>query len=207
MKLAIFGSTGKTGIELVNQALEKEHAVTAFLRDPDRLQIEDKMLTKITGDVFDPTSVAQAIQGQDCVICVLGSGNDLGKTTVRTTGTINIIEGMEMNNVKRLIAMTAMGVGDSWNTLSLVNKLFFATLLKSSRDDHEAQEAAIKESDLDWTIIRPSGLQDTPKTGVYDVGENILANTSKISRADVADLILIELEKNELIGKAVTITN
>jgi putative NADH-flavin reductase len=207
MKLVIFGATGKTGIELVKQALEQEHTVTAFVRDSARLAIKDEHLTFVTGDVFDPNSVAQAIQGQDAVVCALGAGSDLKKTTVRTTGTINIIRGMQKNNAKRLMVVTAMGVGESWDDLSLFNKFFFATLLKSSREDHETQEAAVKESGLDWTIIRPSGLTDTTRTGVYEVGENIPAVTSKIARADVADLILKELEQNTLIGKAVTITN
>ena len=207
MKLAIFGATGKTGLELVKQALDRGHSVTAFGRDPDRLSIEDKRLRFVTGDVFDPAAVDLTVKGQDAIICALGAGSDLKKTTVRTTGTINIISSMNKYDVKRLLVITAMGVGESWNTLSLINKIFFATLLKSSRDDHESQESAIKECGLDWTIIRPSGLQDTPRTGVYDFGENILATNSRISRADVADLILNELEKKELIGKAVTITN
>ena len=207
MNLAIFGATGKTGLELVKQALEHGHTVTAFVRDPDRLAIENKRLTIVVGDVFEPSNVTQAIQGQDAVICALGAGNDMKKTTVRTIGTINIIKGMQENNVKRLLVVTAMGVGDSWDTLSLLNKFFFAVLLKSSREDHEAQEAAVIDNGLDWTIVRPSGLTDTPRTGVYEVGENILAKTSRISRADVADLILKELEQNALIGKAVTITN
>lgn len=207
MNVAIFGSTGKTGIELVKQALEQGHAVTAFVRDPARLAVENDNLTVVTGDVFNPSSVVKAIEGQDAVICALGAGSDLKKTTVRTTGTINIINSMQKNNIKRLIVVTAMGVGESWNTLSLFNKFFFATLLRSSRDDHETQEAAVKESGLDWTIVRPSGLTETPRTGIYDVGENILATTSKIARADVADLIIKEVEENALIGKAVTITN
>ena len=207
MKLVIFGATGKTGLEVVKQALEQGHTVTAFVRDSTRQTIEDESLTLVVGDAFDPASVAQSVQGQDAVICALGAGSELKKTTVRTTGTINIISGMQKNNVKRLMVVTAMGVGESWDTLSLVNKLFFATLLKSSRDDHETQEAAVKESGLDWTIIRPSGLTDTPRTGIYEVGENIPAATSKIARADIADLILKELEQNALIGKAVTITN
>jgi putative NADH-flavin reductase len=207
MKLALFGATGKTGIELLKQALVQGHVVTAIVRDPARLTIEDERINFVIGDVFDSASVAQAVQGQDAVICALGAGSDLKKTTVRTTGTINIIRGMQKNNVKRLLVVTAMGVGESWDTLSLLNKFFFATLLRSSREDHEAQEAAVKESGVDWTIIRPSRLTDTPRTGVYDVGENIPAKTSKIARADVADLILKELEENTLIGKAVTITN
>jgi len=207
MKLAVFGATGKTGVELVKQALDKGHTVTAFVRDPARLAIEDKRLTLLTGDVFDPAAVTQAVKGQDAVICALGAGSDLKKTTVRTTGTANIINSMREHRVQRLMVVTAMGVGESWNTLSLFNKLFFATLLKSSRDDHESQEAVVRESGLDWTIIRPSSLKDTPKTGDYDFGENIMASTSVISRADVADLMIKELAHNELIGKAVTITN
>ena len=207
MKLAIFGATGKTGLELVKQALEKEYTVTAFVRTAARLTIVNERLNIVTGDVFDPETVTQAIDGQDAVLCVLGVGSDLKKTTVRTTGTINIISAMRANNVKRLIVVTAMGVGESWNTLSMVNKFFFATMLKSSRTDHEAQETAVKNSGLDWTIIRPSGLTDTPRTGIYQVGENIPATTSKIARADVADLILKELEQNTHIGKALTITN
>ena len=206
MKLAIFGATGNTGVELVKQALEKGHHVTAFVRDPSRLAIEHDRLALVTGDAFDPASVAEAIQGQDAVVCALGS-SDLKKTTVRTTGTTNIILAMKQHSVQRILVLTAMGTGDSWDTLSLVNKFFYATLLKSSREDHEAQEAAVKESELDWTIIRPSGLTDEPRTGVYEFGENIPAKTSKIARADVADLILKELEQNALIHKAVTITN
>jgi len=126
---------------------------------------------------------------------------------IRAEGTINIIEAMKRVNVKRLMVISAMGVGESWDSLSLVNKFFFAALMKSTRKDHEVQEAAVKASGLDWTIIRPSGLTNNPRTGVYSVGENIPSKTSQISRADVADLILNELENRKLIGKAVTITN
>jgi putative NADH-flavin reductase len=126
---------------------------------------------------------------------------------IRTAGTVNIIKAMKQNSVSRLLIVSAMGIGESWNSLSLLNKLFFATLLRNARADHEAQEAAVKASGLDWTIIRPSGLVDSPHTGVYNVGENIHARTSRIARADVADLILNELEEGSLVHKAVTITN
>ena len=206
MKLAVFGATGKTGLEIVKQALDQGHIVTAFVRDAARLTIEDEHLTFITGDVFDPVSVAQAIQEQDAVICSLGS-NELGRTTVRSEGTANIIKAMKENHVKRLVVITAMGVGESWNTLSLINKLFFATLLRNTRQDHEKQEVLVKESDLDWTIIRPSGLTDDPLTESYAIGENIQTNTSQIARADVAHAIIKELQDNTFVHKAVTITN
>ncbi len=206
MKLAIFGATGGTGTELVKQALERGHSVTALVRNLAQLADKGDGLTVMTGDINDLASVERCIQGQDAVICALGA-RDLKKTMIRTAGTVNIISAMKQNNVKRLFVVSAMGVGESWNTLSMFNKFLFAVLMKSTREDHEAQETAVKASGLDWTIIRPSGLVNTPRTGVYSVGENIRAKTSQISRADVADLILNDLEKQALIHKAVTITN
>jgi len=207
MKVVIFGATGKTGIELVNQSLEQGFLVTAFVRDHSRIKIENENLIIVSGDIFDADSVEHAIKNQDAVICALGAGNSLKKTSIRSTGTVNIIRGMHQNKVKRLMIVSAMGVGESWNTLSAFNKFFFATLLKHSRNDHEAQEKAVKDSYLDWTIIRPSGLTDMPRTGVYVYGENIKAQKSKIARANVADLIIKDLVENKLIGKAVTITD
>lgn len=206
MKLAIFGATGGTGGELVKQALERGHNVTAFVRNPGQLAALAERITIITGDVHSLADVELAVQGQDAVICALGSRN-LKKTMIRAEGTANIIAAMQKHNVKRLFVISAMGVGESWNSLSLVNKLFFTLLLNSTRQDHAAQEAAVKASGLEWTIVRPSGLVDTPRTGVYNVGENIRAKTSKIPRADVADLILNDLVQRAWVGKAVTITN
>jgi uncharacterized protein YbjT (DUF2867 family) len=80
-------------------------------------------------------------------------------------------------------------------------------VLKNARVDHEAQEAAVKASGLDWTIIRPSGLVNTLGAGVHGVGEHIRAKTSRSPRADVADLILNELAEGALLHKAVAITN
>ena len=207
MNLAIFGATGGTGQQVVKAALDQGHMVTAFVRDPKRLEIQDQRVRVVVGDVYDPEGVARTIQNQDAVICTLGGGRDLKKTTVRATGTEHIIQAMKEHQVRRLIAVTAMGIGESWDTLSAVNKIFFATVLSSARTDHENQEATIKESSLDWTIIRPSGLTDGPWTGEYQSGENIRAGSSTIARADLADLILKALGDDQLIGKALTITN
>jgi len=206
MKIAIFGATGGTGSEIVKQALERGHVVTAFVRNPDKMMVQNERLTIIKGDIHNVTDVEQGVLEQDAVICALGA-RDLKKTMIRTEGTINIIEAMKRDNVKRLFVISSLGVGESWNTISLINKVFLSTLLKSTRKDHEAQEAAVKTSGLDWTIIRPSGLTNEPRTGNYSVGENIRAKTYQISRGDVADLILNDLEKRAWVCKAVTITN
>lgn len=206
MKLVVFGATGKTGIEVVKQSLAQGHEVTAFVRDPQKLSLTDERLRIAVGDGLDLDAVTAAIQGHDTVVCSLGSSS-LGKTTIRSAGTANIIEGMGTHQVNRLIAVTAMGVAESWPTLSTAAKLFFGTMLRNVRQDHEKQEALIRASDLDWTIVRPSGLTDGPRTGQYDSGENIRAKSSQIARADVADFILKELDSSANIRKAITITN
>jgi putative NADH-flavin reductase len=212
MKVVVFGSTGKIGREVVIQALAQGHEVTAFLRDPAKLTFENEpisgndRLRSVTGDVFEIAAVKQAVQGQDAVICSIGSMS-LGKTTVRGEGTANIVKAMEEAHVDRLFVVSAMGVGESWSTLSFTNKLFFATILFSARRDHEEQEAVVKNSDLKWTILRPSGLTDDPMTGSYDIGKNIQAESSQISAADVAHAIVKELDENAFVRMAVTITN
>lgn len=193
-------------MEIVKEALAAGHEVAAFVRDPAKMTLEDSRLQLITGDVLDSAAVQTAVQGQDAVVCSLGTSS-LGATTIRSTGTANIIQAMDENQVRRLIVVSAMGIGSSWSTLSFSNKAIFNTILRSSRKDHEQQETFVQESDLEWTIVRPSGLADTPQTGSYGLGENISAETSRIPRADVAHFIVKELSDNAYVGKAVTITN
>ena len=212
MKVVVFGATGKTGKEIISQALANDHEVTAFVREASKMTIENEntatedRLQIVIGDVFDFSAVKQAIRGQEAVICSLGS-NSLGKTTVRSQGTANIVLAMEEEHVDRLLVVSAMGTGESWSSLSFINKLFYATLLRSSRQDHEAQEALVKKSSLNWTILRPSGLIDDPLTGNYAIGENVSSESSRIARADVAHAIIKELDDKAFLRSAVTITN
>jgi putative NADH-flavin reductase len=212
MKVAVFGATGKTGKEIVGQALAKGHEVTAFVRETSRLMLENEYISVedrlrfVSGDVFDFSAVKQAIQGQEAVICSLGS-TSLAKTTVRSQGTANIVLAMEEEHVDRLIVVSAMGTGESWSSLSFTNKLFYATILRNSRQDHDAQETVVKKSNLDWTILRPSGLTDGVSTGTYAIGENIKGESYRIARVDVAHAIIKELDEKAFVRMAVTITN
>lgn len=206
MRLIVFGATGSTGLEIIRRGLAEGHQVAAFVRKPSKIVIEHDSLTLTVGDVLDPSAVRRAIEGQQIVICSLGT-RDLGKNTVRSTGTANIIQAMQEEQVGRLIVISAMGIGDSWSALSMINRFFFATLLGNTRREHELQEKLVKESGLDWTIIRPSGLTGSPGTGDYLVGEHIRARTSRIPRADVADLVIKVIDNQQFFDKAVTITN
>lgn len=195
MKLVIFGATGTVGAQVVQQALEQGHTVKAFVRNLTKLNLQHPQLSFAQGDVMNASAVEQAIRGQDAVICVLGSGKKL-KSTIRSEGTQQIIQAMEKVGVRRLICQSTLGTGDSWSNLNFYWKyVMFGFILRQVFTDHERQEALVRNSNLDWTIVRPSAFTDGPLTGRYrhsftSTDRNI---TLKISRADVADFILKQL--------------
>jgi putative NADH-flavin reductase len=117
MKLLIFGSTGGVGYQLVKQALEQGHTVTAFARDPAKLDIKHTNLKIVQGDAMDLASVEKAVQDQDAVLCSLGSGTNT-KGKIRSEGTRHIIHAMEKMGVQRFICQTTLGVGDSEGNLN-----------------------------------------------------------------------------------------
>lgn len=193
MKLLIFGSTGSIGRQLVNQALEQGHTVTAFARDTAKVDIKHNNLQIAQGDVMDPASVEKVVQGQEAVLCSLGAGR---KGTVRSEGTRNIISAMEKVGVRRFICQSTLGVGDSRGNLNVFWKyIMFGLLLRPAYADHVSQENYVKQSRLDWTIVRPAAFTDGERTGQYQHGFSGSDKTTKlkISRADVADFMLKQL--------------
>jgi putative NADH-flavin reductase len=168
MRLIIFGSTGSVGRLLVEQALQDNHLVTAFLRDPAKLTITHSNLRITRGDVLDYQSVEKAMKNQEVVLCTLGAGS---KGTVRAEGTRNIVRAMESNGVKRLICQSTLGAGNSKANLNFFWKhIMFGMLLKQAYMDHELQENYVIQSKLDWTIVRPAAFTDGSRTGSYRHG-------------------------------------
>ena len=203
MKLIIFGSTGGTGRQVVTQALEQGHDVTAFARSPERLDQKHEKLQVIKGNVLDFASLERAIQGQDVVLCTLGLP-PMDKSNLRANGTKNIIRAMEKTGVKRFICQSSAGVGDSSDTLPFLMKyLIVPFILRRVWADHEIQENYIKESQLDWIIARPAALTDGEHTGSYQHGftADNKTVTNKVSRADTADFMLKQLVDNNYLHK------
>ena len=195
MKLLIFGSTGGTGRQLVQQALEQGHTVTAFARNPAKLEIQHPNLKVVQGDVMDSTSVEKAVKNQDAVVCLLGAGQNM-TSTIRSQGTQQIIQAMEKEGIRRFICQSTLGAGDSWENLNFFWKyIMFGFLLRKPFADHQLQENYVKQSSLDWTIVRPGAFVDGELTGNYRHGfpGNDKTSKLKISRADVADFILKQL--------------
>ncbi len=162
-------------------------------RDPARVDIKHANLEVIQGDVLGPASVKKAVQGHDAVLCSLGAGR---KGAVRSEGTRNIIHAMDKAGVRRFICQSTLGVGDSRGNLNVFWKyIMFGLLLRPMYADHVRQENYVRQSRLDWTIVRPGAFSDGEHTGQYRHGFPGTDKTTKlkISRADVADFMLKQL--------------
>jgi putative NADH-flavin reductase len=209
MKLLIIGGTGGTGKELIKQALEQGHHVTALVRNPEKVKISHPNLIVKKGNVLDFDKVLEAVKGQDAVLSALGHKRFFIKTHILSEGTRNIIRAMEQHRVKRLICITSLGINDSRFKLGLYYTLFvIPVIIFFYFLDKSKQETLIKSSDLDWTIVRPGQLINGKKRGTYkhgaDVGNYIL--TKMISRADVAHFMLSQLHDTTYLRKTPGIT-
>ena len=210
MKLLILGATGDTGKELVTQALEQGHIVTAFARNPTDVTKKHDSLSVIQGNILDYTSIQRAVKGQDAIISALGI-RILKKNTIISDGTKNIINAMGKYGVKRFVCLSSIGVGNSIQQKKglgfLYNYIMIPFVLKNMFADKEVQEHYIQKSNLDWTIIRPAILTNgkrTSKARYYNHDDtNIKA---KISRADVADFMLKQLSDNSNIHKMISLS-
>ncbi len=208
MRIIIFGATGTLGTYLVEQALDKDFHVKAFTRHPEKLQRnKNPLLAIVQGDVNNLVDVENALKDVDAVFCALGDG---GKGKVRASGTRNIVKAMEKSGVKRLICQTTIGLGDSWSNLSFFWKyIMFGLLLKKAFRDHQEQEVYIDQSNLDFTIVRPSAFTNGPVTRNFQIGfHGDVKNLSlKIPRADVAWFMLEQLGSQKFVRNTVSISN
>jgi len=196
MKLAVFGATGGTGQALIAQALEQGHEVVAFVRDPGKFTITDTRLRVVPGDITENASrVGEAIRGQDAVISALGRRNSFKSADLISRSMRAIVPAMEHQGVRRLIVVSAFGVGESYHYAPLIPRIMFRLLLGDIFADKKAGEDYVRQSSLDWTLVYPVLLTNGARTGKYRVGERLdLHGVPKISRADVADFVLTQLQ-------------
>lgn len=204
MRVAILGATGGTGRELLQQALHKGHQVTVIVRRPSAISLTHERLRVVRGDVMKPDSLASALQGQDAVLSVVGKSSFRPMTFYRQSAR-HITEQMEKVGVERLVCLTSVGVLDKpvgpWWYLWLIKPL-----LKYIYDDMRHMEQTIQASGLIWTIVRPSRLFDGQRKGHYRVGSSgELTQAHSISRADVADCMLAQLDSQEYWQQAIAV--
>lgn len=204
MNILIFGASGKTGQELVKQALAQQHRVTAFVRNPAKLNITGDNLKVIRGNISDYKLVEEAVKEHDVVISVLGAASPFKYDQSVVDGLSNIVKAMETKNISRFIYMSAINVKESRGNAGLLIRFLAPLLLRAETKGHEEREKIIRNSRLRWTLVRSGGLNNGGHTAVYRSGENIKAKgiAAAISRADVADFMLRQLSDNSFLKKA-----
>ncbi len=214
VKVLIFGATGPTGRSLVACALDKGHDVTAFARNPAGLAMDEEEGFHIfTGDVLQPKTVDRAMVGQQAVLCALGprarTGTGETPTNVVSVGTRHILEAMERAGTKRLIALSSVGVGDSRGKRQagamrgfFQESILVPLFLKREFRDKELQEELVRESAVEWIIVRPTSLTSKPARGQFRVAMKGETVPGSIAHADVAAFMVEQLTSNEYLGKA-----
>jgi putative NADH-flavin reductase len=204
-RLLIIGATGGTGLHVTSQAVEGGHRVTAFVRSPQKL---GSLRQRVVVREGDPRSVADLrvmLPGHDAVISTLGPPG-VGPTTILRAAAESTVAAMQAAGVPRLLIVSAAVLFDD---LGLVGKILRRTLLRNVGDDSIEMERIVVASALDWTIARPARLTNGPRTGRYNVENGHLPGRSAfavISRADVAEFLVSEIQQNTHIHEIVGIT-
>ena len=207
MKVLVIGAAGETGEAIVKQALAKGHTVTAFVHSAKEFKEKDARV--IEGDVLDAAVLDGAIAGQDAVLDALGGHTPWKETTLETNAARNVVSSMQKHGVKRLMVVSAIGVGDTKDLVpSWYEKLIMPTLLRGAMHDKEQMEPVVEASGLDWTLVRPGHLVNGKATGkviFFEPGHGETAH--KITRADVAAFMIGLLESGEHKRQAVNIAS
>ncbi len=209
MNLLIVGATGGTGRQLVTQALERGHQVTALVRRPPRAEPRPAF-TPVEGDVLDPGSLDRAMPGHEAVLSALGHKRWLGPSPILSEGTRNLIAAMVRYGVQRFVCETALGISDAWWQMGLYYTLFVRpVILPFYFWDKVRQEAVIRASNLAWTIVRPGMLTNGPPRGRYRHGPHVghWLWTVRISRADVAAFMLDQLTDRRYVRATVGVAD
>jgi uncharacterized protein YbjT (DUF2867 family) len=207
-KILVLGATGGTGRLIVSQALERGQEVTALVRSPEKAS-GLKGAKLIVGDVRDEKVLREALKGQDAVVSALGTpASPLREVTLLSTATRALVRAMKAEHVSRLVCITGLGAGDSAGHGGFFfDKLIFPLLLKKVYADKNRQETIVRDSGLDWILVRPSVLNDKPGHGsVRALTELSGFHGGGISRADVATFVLDQLHADAWLHRSPLIT-
>ncbi len=211
MKIAIFGASGGTGLLLTSRCLAAGHHVTALLRSPDTFPLRDKV-NVVYGNAFDMQRVRETVEGADVVLSALGA-RSLKREDVLERAVPLIVSAMQQTGVRRIIVLGSAGaLPDSlakqpaWRRW-IVQNIAYKTLLKWPIASQISQYATLSTSNLDWTMVMPPMLSNARARGTYRIdGEALPRNGNRVSRADVADFMMQQINNPQWIRKGVYIT-
>ncbi|WP_238846883.1 NAD(P)-dependent oxidoreductase [Nocardia arthritidis] len=201
--LVVFGANGRTGLRVVRQAIDKGHKVTAAVRRPGEFPIADRVRV-VRADALDADSVASAVRGHDAVISALGGTYTRKPVSIFSDGIGNIVEAMTAQGIRRLVCVSSVCVaGRPAPGETLLFRLVLMPILlrlgRTAYADLGRMETIVRDSGLDWTIIRASGLFDDTRITDYTLAPSSIPGRYT-SRADLADALLRAATENRNIG-------
>jgi putative NADH-flavin reductase len=207
-KILVLGATGGTGRLIVRQALARGHDVAALVRSPGKGGgLEGARL--IAGDARDEATLRKALEGRDAVISALGTGaSPFWEVTLLSTATRALVSAMKAERVARLVCITGIGAGDSVGHGGfLFDHVIFPLLLRHVYADKNRQEAIVRDSGLDWILVRPSILNDKPGRGTVRAMTDLSSfQGGAISRSDVATFVVEQARSDTWLHRAPLIT-
>lgn len=206
MRIVVFGAGGPTGRQLVEQALDAGHEVTAVTRRPQLFPARAG-LSVADADATDAAAVERAVAGSDAVVSALGVPPGRKPVTLYSTAAAHIVTAMERQGVKRLIVVSSSVLDPDWRPSGafffnhVLDPYVNRVIARTAHEDMRRMEALIRASGLDWTIARPSGLFDHPRPTHAVVTEDS-ADGVFTARADLAASMLRELSEGRYVGRA-----
>jgi putative NADH-flavin reductase len=208
MKILVLGATGGTGLQIVGQAIERGHSVTAFVRTPDALKKFGNRINVVQGDLLSGSELQRVIEGHDAVLSGFGPRLPISKAdaTLLQRFAAALTRAMIQAGVRRVVVeSSAFLFKDSIiPPTHLIGSLFFPGVVR----DASEMENILQKSDLDWTIVRPPRLTDKPRTGKYRVREEHLPRFGfTIARADVADYMIKAGENHASVRKIIGVSD
>jgi putative NADH-flavin reductase len=207
MHILVIGGSRGLGRECVRCALERGHDVRAFARSAQSIPLEHDRLEKRTGDATRADDVMAALDGVDAAILALGVPKTatalLRPVHLFSDATAVLLQAMEAKGIRRLLAVTGFGAGDSYARVSSAERIAFQAIMGRAYADKNRQESLIMNSALDWTIARPGILTSNRGTGRYQVlTEPATWRNGMIARADVAHFLIHAAEDGTFIREA-----
>lgn len=206
-KVLVIGASRGIGLETVKALLAKNYEVRAFARSTATIPLDDERLEKVDGDALDRRDIDRALEGVDAVIQSLGVSfgpqTVLKGTTLFSTSSRVLVDAMRTKGIKRLIAVTGLGAGDSRGHGGLLySALLFPLVLKRVYDDKDVEEQIVRASGLDWTIVRPGLLTSGATRGRYQALTDPKSwRAGSISRGDVGEFLARQVEERTYIGQ------
>jgi putative NADH-flavin reductase len=208
MNLTIIGASGGIGLETVKRGLNRKHSITTLSRSEIKIE-EKKSLKMILGDATNKADLLNSIQNAEAIIVTLGTRKNMKPTTLFSDFAKLMVE---IHREKKIdipfIFVTGFGAGESKNYVSWLIKMFLKYLLKDAYADKTIMEEIITHSDLNWTVVRPGRLLDKELTEKYRVENKLFKgiNIGEINRADVADFLIKQAEKQTELKKYIAIS-